>query len=308
MRYYTKEWYDLMQHVSYTLGMKKIPDKIYTDEEIQMFYEKKLKKEIAQERKAYNTPPSFEIYEELLAEEFNPDDWIVFDEESEEIHILESEEEARIWLENHKKQEMKEFKNRPPFDEKEVKQWVKNLYKNNIRYTSSSYPAWVLEKVDHRLLGLELLPESIYKELKKEEQKNQRKLRKIEKEAEKVLNKQEIPEEILAMFGFHDANLLMLKKSGKDIEMVLRKDGEWSEGTTPYIRVWFKNVTFFEREKGMVIRRREEEDGIYSNCQYLYDELYRDGNEYEIHMMFWTMKALRYVTIRCEEILFEDNI
>ena len=42
MKFYTKEWYELMQCQNYTSGLKKIPDKVYTDDDIQAFYDKDL--------------------------------------------------------------------------------------------------------------------------------------------------------------------------------------------------------------------------------------------------------------------------
>ena len=39
MKYYTKEWYELMQRQHYTSGLHKIPDKTYFDQEIQAFYD-----------------------------------------------------------------------------------------------------------------------------------------------------------------------------------------------------------------------------------------------------------------------------
>jgi hypothetical protein len=45
MRFYTKEWYALMQVIG--LDFKKIPDGNYTDAEIDALYQKQLKKEIA---------------------------------------------------------------------------------------------------------------------------------------------------------------------------------------------------------------------------------------------------------------------
>ena len=59
MKFYTKEWYELMQRQNYTSGMKKIPDKIYTDDEIKAFYDKDLKDEIAHDREIHNTPAQF---------------------------------------------------------------------------------------------------------------------------------------------------------------------------------------------------------------------------------------------------------
>ena len=56
----------------------------------------------------------------------------------------------------------------------------------------------------------------------------------------------------------------------------LRKDGGWFDGTTPYIKIIFKNVSEFEREKGFALRiRRNSEGEMISSCRYLYDELYR---------------------------------
>ena len=45
MKFYTKEWYELMQRQHYTSGLKKVPDKVYADEDIQAFYDKDLKAE-----------------------------------------------------------------------------------------------------------------------------------------------------------------------------------------------------------------------------------------------------------------------
>ena len=68
MRYYTKEWYALMQRQNYTSGLKKIPDKVYTDEEIQAFYDKELKAEIARDRRIFrclNRPHFWISYKQL---------------------------------------------------------------------------------------------------------------------------------------------------------------------------------------------------------------------------------------------------
>lgn len=46
MKFYTKEWYDVMQHLHYTCGVKKIPDKEYSDKEIRELYYLALKKKV----------------------------------------------------------------------------------------------------------------------------------------------------------------------------------------------------------------------------------------------------------------------
>ena len=44
MNFYTKEWYELMQRQNYTSRLKKIPDKVYTDEEIKHDHISKIQK------------------------------------------------------------------------------------------------------------------------------------------------------------------------------------------------------------------------------------------------------------------------
>jgi hypothetical protein len=53
MRFYTKEWYALMQDMG--LDFKKISDGNYTDAKIDALYQKQLKKEIASERRFRNS-------------------------------------------------------------------------------------------------------------------------------------------------------------------------------------------------------------------------------------------------------------
>ena len=69
MKYYTKEWYALMQKVNMTACYEPIPDKNYTDQDILKLYEQKLRAEIEIEHIAYDTPPSMPL-EELLGDEY----------------------------------------------------------------------------------------------------------------------------------------------------------------------------------------------------------------------------------------------
>ena len=178
-----------------------------------------------------------------------------------------------------------------------------------LRYGFSHYPQWVQDAVDPRLLALNRIPESSYKRLKKEEQANRRAFEKINAKATAVLEQQDIPENIRSQFRFHDASVLAIKKVRSDVELYLRKDGGWMGDATPYIKIIFKNVRHIDREKGFSLRPKLDADGdLRTSCSYLYDELYRGESGYETHMMFWTPKALRYLTICSEDIHFEDNI
>ena len=114
------------------------------------------------------------------------------------------------------------------------------------------------------------------------------------------------------MFHFHDSALLSLRKRGRNYEMLMRKDGGWGgEGVTPYIKVIFVDAILLERERGLTPRARMDGDGTrWSNCICLYHEMYSIKNGYEVHMMFtirtWSEPA--YLTVKCHDICFEDNI
>lgn len=236
MKFYTKEWYDLMQHLHYTCGVKKIPDKEYSDKEIKKLYYLALKKEVGT---------------------------------------------------------IKDFK---------------EGYRIGMRYVPLRYSAWVLQAVDKRLLALDLMPERVYRQLKKEEQKNRRVFQKIGKKAEEILSKQEVSEELRASFQFHDSHLLTLKKVRSNVELCMHNVNGWTEGT-PYVKVVFKKVVLYDREKGFVLRKKQGQDGAWeSNCQFLYKEIYRTEYGYEVHMLLWAGRKPWYLTIGCEEILIEDNI
>ena len=74
----------------------------------------------------------------------------------------------------------------------------------------------------------------------------------INTEARAVLDQQNIPEEIHSVFRFHDAHVLTLKRQGRDTKLYLSYGEEVTDGKSPYVKVIFKNVSFIDREKGLI--------------------------------------------------------
>lgn len=311
MKFLTKDWYELIQRQDYTSGLRRIPDKVYTDEEIKAFYDKDLQEEIARDRKIHNTPPrTYDWENELLApDRFTPDAFLFENEDTGELFHPETPEIARYYLEQAHQRAQEQFATRPPFDPAETIKCFRDCYKAQLRFGTAHLPQWVQESVDKRLLALNRIPESAYKRLKKEEQANRRVFKKIIAEADTTLERQHISAHILSLFRLHDASVLAIKRNSSNVEMYLQKDGDWPEYATPYIKIIFKNVWQFDREKGFSLRPKINEHGYLStNCIYLYNELYRSENGYEIHMLLWTPTALRYLTICCEDLDFDENI
>lgn len=311
MKYYTKEWYHLMQKTDYTCGTKKIPDKDYSAEEIEAFYDKALKKMIAEEKKYYNEPPFFLFgAEDIDSESTDLADWIFVDEETGTFISPKSYEELKAHMEKEQLAVQVEYENRPPFDPAETIQMFEECYRNRIKYGDSGFPDWMESKVDKRLLALDLLPESVYLQLQKEEKNNRAALRAVNKKAEREWKKQQkkIPERVYEALPYHDSCILSLKRQGKNAVMVICADGVCEESANPYDKVVFTDVISYEREKGMRIRVYEYQGRFTSNCMYLYDEVYmlEDGS-YEFHFLVST-RELRYVTIRCHDIRCEKNV
>ena len=311
MRYYTKEWYDLTQKQHYTLNLTPVPDRAYSKKELQAFYQQDLAAFLEQERAVYEEPPTIDWAEDLLLPgKFCPEMFCFTDEATGEHFHPQTPEIARKYLEAELERRMEQFQNRPPFDLQGEIQCFRECYQNKLRYSWKQYPHWAQELLDRQLLALDRVPQSIYDRLKSEEDANRAALISIEAEARRVLIAQEIPERIRSQFHFHDSSLLYLKKHGKNWALTMNVCFGWPQSAdTPYTRVTFRQVSAMEREPGLVLRPRKNSHGeLSSNCQYLYDELYKTDNGYKVHMLLWTRKGLRELTICCADITFENNL
>ena len=311
MRYYTKEWYELMQRQHYTMNLTPVPDRTYSRKEIQAFYQQDLDAFVDRDREVYNEPPSIDWADELLLpDKFYPEMFYFTDETTGEHFHPQTPEIARKYLEAELEYYMEQFQNRPPFDLQGEIQCFRECYQNKLRHSWKQYPQWAQELLDRRLLALDRVPQSIYDRLKAEEETNRAALNSIEEEAKLVLTAQEIPEHIRSQFHFHDSSLLYLKKHGRDWALTMNVFFGWPQSSdTPYTRVNFCQVSAMKREPGLVLRPRKNSNGeLSSNCQYLYDELYKTADGYEVHMLLWTRKGLRELTICCADITFENNL
>lgn len=312
MRYYTKEWYELMQGMHYVSGMTVVPDKEYTDAEIREFYDADLAEEIERDRRIYESrEEAMPVDMEPLLEPgvFRPEMFLFEDEETGKLFHVQTPDEARVLLKKIEKEREEYLTNRPPFDPAETIQCFEECYQGVKKYCLNSYPDWARDAIDPRLAALNRMTESIYDCLKALEDSNKAAFDAINAEARAVLDQQNIPEEIHSIFRFHDDEVLALKRHGKDAELYLGYGEELPDGKSPYVRVVFKNISFIDREKGLVFRKKINEHGIWSsNIIYLYDELYRTESGYEVHMLLWTSRGLRYLTIGCEDIQLEKNI
>ena len=133
MRYYTKEWYALMQKSDITTGLAKVPDGKYTKKDIDKLFEKKYKKELRAEKKAYDTPPDLSYLMDVLeGEEFDPSDWVLADEATGKTRMPKDREEVRAFIQAEQDAELEEFNARAPFDEEDYRQMFCDIYEERL--------------------------------------------------------------------------------------------------------------------------------------------------------------------------------
>lgn len=307
MKYFTKEWYNLMQRLHYTLCMRAIADKDYTDADIEALYKRKLAASIRHDRKEYNNPPHII---EIDFDNCSLEDFMWFD--GEKLVYPKSMDEVKRNYENEYRRAKQEFESRPPFDPSGTVDTFERMYKGGLEHGYTSFPDWVKDEVDIRLIALGYLPKSVYDRLKAEQKRNRVEFNKINREAKKALAKQakEIPDRISQHFGFHDGQVMSLENIGDDIVMIINIDGIPAEDETPFARVTFVGGEVVERDANLKFARRKvsydgEEHDAY--CIWLYEGLYKTEDGYEAHMLF-DEGELGYLTIRCRDIKIEFNV
>lgn len=276
MKFYNKKYFELSSSNIFIGNFDGIPDKKYSDKEIENLYNKRLKLEMEEEKKSYNTKPDFSELEKMLeSEDFDLNMYIYADEETGELHIPKSKKEVIKIIESEKKKVLKEFNERPPFDEEAFKEEFKENYEFMLEETiQEGLPDWVLKEVDNRILALNYLPQSILEKLTKEQEAIEKTLNSIREEANKVLEAQHIPSKIKDRFMFYDSRVRAFKtaKNEKDYEMrVVTEDDE-------LVIITFKDTKILENEK-MDFRKK----AVY----FMGEELYlKEDKTYEIHMIF----------------------
>lgn len=121
------------------------------------------------------------------------------------------------------------------------------------------------------------------------------------------MNKSNIPDDIKAHFDFHDSFVLATIKESDDYLLYI---GNADDGSSPYVKVIFKKLSKINGEKDLSICTELdlEENILFSNCRYIYEDILRTGNGYQVKLTLWTPESDRYLTIECKDIEFAEDI
>lgn len=321
MKIFTKEWHELSDFLGTTEMFEPVIDKEYTDDEIENLYQDMLEKYIQEEQSLYDEPPFFDPdeWKEMFPEdEFDPEDFLIGDIEDEngEVNLRNpaSYEELLDYRQREFEQSLLEYEERETFNEEEAAEEFEEDYRDNLEEPDEDIPEWIRASVDKRLLAMYVLPESVYKKLRAEEEEVEARFEKLDAEVERLLEEkakedegrpeeceeiEDILDDVQAEFitGASEAD------GSYELELV-----SWDDEGDYQIRriVSFTDAELIENEQPD-IRVSEDEDGdTESNCDLRDYELYYADGKYEIHLLLDNEEnGLKYVTLRCSGVVCE---
>lgn len=301
MRYFTKEWYELTNKTAYTAMLDIIDAENVSFKDIYLF---KLDKELQSAKRRHNTKPKKPNFDENLNDEnINFNEWIVYSEEKGDYVIPTTKQQVLDSIDREYQRQLVEFNNREEFDEEAFIDAFNETYQFTLKNIKNMYPKWLLEEVDKRILALDLITKDAYTRLVKEEKENERTVRKTHQKAMLTLNRHalKLKEEILVGFNFEEASVISFKYKNNKTAVMKVVDNEI------YKKFTFKDAELVEYDDTLRYGFNYYAHGKYSRCNYLFTELYKYKNYIEVHMMLENSDGCKYITLRCKDILIEEQ-
>jgi len=172
---------------------------------------------------------------------------------------------------------LKKFNERKPFDLIQEKKQFKELQKNNVKLLKSKLPIEILNEVaDIRVLVLNRATGPVKKRItdycRKQNMLVERTLRDYQKYYEKEIKN--CKSEFIQEFNFHDCKIVSYKEQGDNLIIKLDNSG----GFTNIEQITFKNFNIIKEEKKLY------------GAWWLYDEIYKIKDKYEIHVLLQNRK------------------
>lgn len=287
MKYLTKEWYDLSQQTGLHFGKRVHKGAHVYDEALyQRLYKRKEKEHVNFQRELYNTDPRFMLESDgmALVPLSKVLDGVEIAEEDTIIHHMSEEERERI------EAMIAEYDCRPPFDELNYKQH----FRENVEWGSRAATATLSNELsaqiaDIRVFALGYCTKEVLLQLKRLSKENEKKVKSAMEQYAKAQQAQQIPESIRSGFNFHDCTVTALDVGE---HTVVRLDTRG--GFTNINKVTFVSAEMMKQDEGIV------------GCHWIYDELYRTDDGYEVHVLLAGQRMPEMI-IHCQDILLEQE-
>lgn len=316
MRYYTKEWYTLLQSLGTSELFEPVIDKEYTDEDIEILYQDMMDKYVMEEQMAFDEPPFFLIdaEEDITPVEFDPAEFLIgdIDENGEEVNLRnpDSYEELVEYQRREREHALMEYENRGTFDEEAARREYEENYRMYLEEPDEEVPQWIRDAVDPRLVAMWVLPERIYERLVSDEETMQERFDELDAAAEEAYEDMyaDMPDEYIGIMNdlsdLEGDSVVEYIRNGSEITLVL---SGWDEDGGSVIRRIILDDAAVIEDDGLAIEAGRDEDGdIESNCELVSYEIYYADDRFELHFMF-SNDDLKYLTVNCGEIAIEQE-
>ena len=187
---------------------------------------------------------------------------------------------------------IEEYDIRPPFDENQCRQEFLENQSITIQYRQNEIMQYgLLEQIaDIRVFALGYCTSSILDQLKRISQQNEEEVNRISQACTIAAKAEQIPAEICEKFGFHDCKVTDYSV-GSDITIQFDNSG----GFTNYDKVTFVDAVILQQEEPII------------GSMWIYHELYRTENGYEVHVLLWgDGDEIPELTLSCSDIIVEN--
>ncbi|WP_270167180.1 DUF4085 family protein [Paenibacillus sp. SYP-B4298] len=291
MRYLTAKWYDLCQkidlgsHLRVHRGADQLDEALYA-----RLYKRKEKEHLTIQREIYDTDPRFMLERDgstlvrldvFLSEETPA-------QEDTMVYEMPPEQKAHI------EQLIAAFDARPPFDEEHSRQEFRSIHALHVTVAQRTLPPELRAEIaDLRVYALGYCTKEIKRRLVAQGKKNEREMRRILNEYALAQQAEPIPQEIRNLFRFHDCRVVSMQAAGgaePGLIIHLNTDGG------------FTNLNRLTLVDGEIIHQT----GEIEDSSWLYKELYRYEEGYELHVLLSGGKGMVELTVRCREIVAEQ--
>ncbi|MGQ8871172.1 DUF4085 family protein [Paenibacillus sp. TSA_86.1] len=285
MKYLTKEWYETCQQTGLHFGMRVHKGAALHDEALfQRLYKRKEKEHVKFQREMYDTDPRFMLEQEgqvmtradkaFSGEEITAEDQMVYH--------MPPEERAHI------EKLIAEYDARPAFDEKQCKDNYKESMAWNFQYHAEKLPSEILEPIaDIRVFALGYCTSEVMQKLKEQSARNTKEMEAVLEEYRETMLNQGISNEIRRKVQFHDCEVTELR-TGDDLVICFDNRG----GFTDIHKLTLTAPEILKQEGEMV------------GSHWLYEELYRIDNGYELHVLL-DGEPMPELIVRCADIVAE---
>ena len=176
-----------------------------------------------------------------------------------------------------------------PFNRNEETRWFFQIYQQQKRRLLSELPQEILLQIaDIRVFALGCCSESVYAQAKAFVEQSCASYRRT-MEAYVAYEESELQDVAFASESFHDGDVISLRRKGNNLCMAF--DDEF-EGLR-YHRLIFKDAVVIKQDRRL------------SGAYWLYHEVYKIADGYEVHVLLWNKSGLIDFIVQCSDIVMK---